>query len=535
MRRGLAALLAGSLVLVIAPEARAADEYRWALPEWRATFSAPRLADDRGFAVQATDDAVYVAGVTGSYDVGAGDLFLLRYDLAGNLVWHREWGGFELDQAQDLAVASDGIWVAGSGTTDENEVFAALVKFSFDGDVIAERTWRRGVVDVVQAVATDGDDVYIAGLTHPTRPDRNLVLARLSASGDPVWEVVRGAEGWDEAWDVAVHGGVVWLAGYLTASGSSTSDALVARYSPDGILLGDTVWGEAANDEARGMAVTDDAVYVTGGTQSGRTTDVFVARLNLDGTRAWQTTTGGQVTGGGGYGIAVGDNGLYVAGGSYDFPAGGDAALLRFDPDGNLTWSQVLGYPGFWDWAFDVDARDGRFYVAGVLWRPGAEWYEVLTLAYDENFPTASLGEVAAQVQDGDTAGAEESMRHFWPGDFLRWAQQTEPSTASASPGRSYVYWEGASNSGRTYGRIWADTARDPAAGQENAPEAFAGIADDMQSGNYALVRDYTGVRASLFDGLIRFRYYISHDRLIPQGGYIYVGETGIPLPPPPV
>ena len=53
--------------------------------------------------------------------------------------------------------------------------------------------------------------------------------------------------------------------------------------------------------------------------------------------------------------------------------------------------------------------------------------------------------------------------------------------------------------------------------------------------GNPALVRDYTGVRGELLDGKVRFRYYISHDRLIPQGGFITANGVTIPLPPPPV
>ncbi|MGH7857316.1 MAG: hypothetical protein ACREQY_08285, partial [Candidatus Binatia bacterium] len=227
------------------------------------------------------------------------------------------------------------------------------------------------------------------------------------------------------------------------------------------------------------------------------------------------------------------------------------------------------GYPAFWDWGFDVGARDGRFYVAGVLWRPGAEWYEVLTLAYDEDFPTATLEGVAAQTASGDLAGAREAMSHFWLGDFLRWAEENgatfapepvapvlppesvEPGELPGPPtapeldpdgfgspdpeGQSYVYWEGASGFGKNYGVIWVDTEREPLAGEDGGIDAIFGLDDDLASGNYALVRNYTGLRVSLFGGFVRLRYYISHDRLIPQGGYLYIGDVGIAIPPPPV
>lgn len=528
MRRGLAAL-----VLVVAAAGRPAAagfEYAWALPEWRATWAAPRPADNRGFAVAASDDAVYVAGVTGSHGVGAGDLFVLRYGLDGRLVWARIWGGIELDQAQDLALGADGIWVAGSATTDDGEVRAALLRLSYDGEVVLERTWAAGEATVLQGIALGEGAIYVVGLTQ-TEGNRDAYAARLDATGEIEWERTLGGDGWDELWDVGYSEEGVLAVGYAT--GTST-DALLVQLNPDNASLGyERRWGGPGNDEARALAIVGDTVYVTGGMQEGRSTDVFVAVFDVAELIALRTT-GGKVVGGGGYGIAVTDRWVYVAAGTYDFPAGGDGALLRFRRFGELEldWQQVYGLPGFWDWSFDVTARDGRFYAAGVLWQPGAEWYRVMTVAYREDFPTATLTGVASKAASGDTAGATAAMEHFWVGDFLRWAEERDPTAF----GSAEVIWEGASNSGRTHGSVSVRGGDEPPIVElDNADGAMLGVGDDLRNGNYAFVRDYTGVRGSLFDGWIRFRYYISHDRLIPQGGYILIGELGIPLPPPPV
>ncbi|HVL89516.1 MAG TPA: hypothetical protein VM841_04690, partial [Actinomycetota bacterium] len=170
-------------------------------------------------------------------------------------------------------------------------------------------------------------------------------------------------------------------------------------------------------------------------------------------------------------------------------------------------------------------------YTTGVLWQPGLEWYRITTLAYREDFPTATLTRVARWVQEGKHAAASRAMEYFSIGDFQRWAQAQDPS----SLGATRAQWEGASDSGRAYGRAWIDTSSDPPVGEENFVGAITSLQRDVAAGNYALVRDYTGVRISLFDGFIRAQYYISHDRLIPQGGYVFVGEAGIGIPPPPV
>jgi hypothetical protein len=535
MTRGSRRLAAfACLAALLAPGfGRAAGlDYEWALPDWRATWAAPRLADNRGFAVRASDDAVYVAGVTGSHGLGAGDLFLLRYDLAGHLVWERTWGGFELDQAQGMVLDGSNIWVAGSRTTDDGLVEAALLRFSTAGDLLLEKTWSMGVLTVAQAVAISGDRVFVAGLHQPTRATRDVFVKRFDLDGNEVWTYTLDGGGWDEAWDVAVDSnGVVYVSGYTSEAGA-TSQALLLRLQPVSGTLGQiATWGGPDNDEARALEIVGDAIYVTGGAQTGRSTDVFVARLDKTtmGT-TWIKTTGGQVVGGGGYGIAAGERGIYVAGGSYDFPAGGDSALMRFSFDGALEWTQVAGLPGFWDWNFDVDVRDGRFYVAGVLWQPGAEWYRVTTYAYREDYPLATLTRAARWIAEADPRGAA-AMEHFSFGDFLRWA---EGANESASTGSS-IEWEGVSDNGRSYGHGWIDTERDPPVGEENSAQSITDITKDFGSGNYALVRDWTSVHGSILGGLIRFRYTISHDRLIPQGGYVYVGELGVALPPPPV
>lgn len=533
MRRILCLSIAWAIAAIVPASAPAAGpDYEWALPEWRSTFAAPRLADNRGFVVQATDDAIYVAGVAGAEGFGAGDAVVLRYTLDGRLVWSRMWGGLDLDQAHDMAVAGQNIWIAGSHQDASGSTVGALLRLTTGGQLQTARTYDWGVATLFQSVEPVGSGVVVGGFTHPVRANRDAVIASIDSAGVVEWTSQIEGGGWSEIWDIEVtpEGDQIIAAGYDGADGAP-SQALLRRVTTDGTLLDGVTFGGESNDEARAIQVTQDAIYVTGGSQSGRSTDVFLARFGRDLTQRWLRTTGGQVVGGGGYGIALGQRGIYVAGGTYDFPAGGDSALMRFGFDGTLEWTHVAGLPGFWDWNFDIAVRDGRLYTTGVLWQPGLEWYRITTLAYREDFPTATLTRVARWVQDGNDAAAARAMEHFSFGDFQRWAQDQDPSSATAARAQ----WEGASDSGRAYGRAWIDTSADPPAGEENFVGAITSLQRDVQSGNYALVRDYTGVRISLMDGFIRAQYYISHDRLIPQGGYVFVGEVGIGIPPPPV
>jgi len=63
--------------------------------QWSQTYSGPGVAE--GIGVTIDSGALYVTGVTASALGSPGDLFLLKYDLAGNLAWARTWGGSAID------------------------------------------------------------------------------------------------------------------------------------------------------------------------------------------------------------------------------------------------------------------------------------------------------------------------------------------------------------------------------------------------------------------------------------------------------
>src|SRR5207247_10876569 len=116
----------------------------------------------------AADGSVYVAGATFTFDVGQGDAILLKFSPDGALIWQRAWGGAGFDAARSLAIGVDGgVYIAG----DTNRFFANdafLVKFDPDGHVIWQRDWgTTGAQTALTAAfgvgtAIDGS-VYITG------------------------------------------------------------------------------------------------------------------------------------------------------------------------------------------------------------------------------------------------------------------------------------------------------------------------------------------------------------------------------------
>src|SRR2546425_1032036 len=101
-----------------------------------------------GIAVDAS--GVYVAGLTwdalpGQTSAGSGDAFLRKYDASGNVLWTRQFGSSDFDQADNVAVDASGAYVAGvtagafPGQTSAGSADAFVIKYDTSGNVL----WTR--------------------------------------------------------------------------------------------------------------------------------------------------------------------------------------------------------------------------------------------------------------------------------------------------------------------------------------------------------------------------------------------------------
>ncbi|MFZ5821521.1 MAG: S-layer homology domain-containing protein [Chloroflexota bacterium] len=232
------------------------------------------------------------------YNQGAFDSFLSKFDMNGNLIWAKTWGGEGYDDGPGVALDSKGnVYVAGmyasktiiynpannyqavplppandsGGLTD---VF--LVKFDPNGTSLWVRTWGGpGTVDAGGPITVDSaDNVYIGG----------RFGCSPCAFNPPV---------------------------SATPRSNGAADAFVAKYDSDGNFKWIQTWGDAGEDMSSGL-VTDAAnnIHVSG---------IYAGTVNFNpnGAAAWHTSNGAW-----------------------------DASLSEFDTNGNYRNAWVWGGSG---------------------------------------------------------------------------------------------------------------------------------------------------------------------------------------------
>jgi len=255
---------------------------------------------------------------TKSYSVGLSDLWLVRTDADGNMLWDQSFGTPFTETARALAHAP-------------------------------------------------GGGFLIAALTHPDEDSlQQMWLVKTDEQGEIAWETVVGAGEGDAALDIEPldDGGFVLTGQKMTAVNGW--DLLAARYDAAGEQLWATTAGGQMEDEGREIVVLPDGFAIYGSTESkdAGMWDAWLVRLDSDGVLLWDQPFGGY-NGDIGRGLlALPGGGLLLAGQTYT-SGNGDAWLIRTDAQGNQIWEASFGGPAKDVFYKVLATADGNFVAGG--------------------------------------------------------------------------------------------------------------------------------------------------------------------------
>jgi hypothetical protein len=141
---------------------------------WTKVFNGKDMNYSRGFQVAEAEDGYIAVGFTGSWKNGWSDVYLVKYDFDGNLLWERILENDGSDRGYSVKIAKDGkIYVAGY-TTREGNRMTVLYEFDHRGFLLNEHLLGGTGLDVIYSmdICNDGN-LYLAGFT--TSKEYNVV------------------------------------------------------------------------------------------------------------------------------------------------------------------------------------------------------------------------------------------------------------------------------------------------------------------------------------------------------------------------
>jgi uncharacterized protein (TIGR03437 family) len=329
--------------------------------QWTRQFGT--TGTDNGFAVATAPNAVYAAGgvANGAFpdamNAGKSDAFVTKLDLDGNVVWSRQFGTSETDAAAGVAADLSGVYVVGStaGALQGANAGGADI-FVRKYDPAGNELWTRqfggsgATDDQATAAAVDDTGLYVTGFVAGLLPGQagaggvnlDAFVRKYDFSGNELWTRQFGTGDLEKAYGIAVDASGIYVAGETNGglvAGVGGSDYFLRKYDASGNDVWTRQFGTDSTDGGGyggGVAVDESGVYVTGvtaGTFPGQTKigglfDAFVQKFDLSGTAQW-TRQFGTTSDDWGYGVALSEQYVYVAG-----QAGSGVFLWRFDLNG---------------------------------------------------------------------------------------------------------------------------------------------------------------------------------------------------------
>lgn len=303
--------------------------------------------------------------------VGIDDMCLTKFDSAGTRLWTRIWGSSTTDGVNAVAIDLSGnVYVAGytagglDGQTNANPGVndLYLAKFDSAGNRLWSRIWGSAGKEEAYALALDTTGgVYVAGCTdssfdgQPNSGGNDICLSKFDSAGNRIWTRIWGSVDYDCAYSISIDpGGSVYVAGStLDAFDGQVNanpgfyDLFLTKLDPAGNRIWSRVWGSPGDEYGRGVTLNPAGdIYVAGctddtfdGQPNNGGNDLCLSKFDASGTRLMTRIWGSS---GIEYGTAAaGDSmgGIYVAGytsGEFDGqinPGGNSLCLSRWsDP-----------------------------------------------------------------------------------------------------------------------------------------------------------------------------------------------------------
>ncbi len=224
--------------------------------QWRGYFGGTNN-DRAHAVVASDDGGFVMAGFTESddFDVsstqGSYDFWLVKVDAKGNMVWEASYGGSGIDIAHDIAKTKDGGFVvigstfSGDGhiSQSKGESDVWMIKVNSAGTLLWERSFGGSGFDAAQAVTEDKEGGYfVVGNSKSLDKDLNknegendIWVMKINPEGTLVWQRSFGGAGLDFAFDVAEH-----VDGSLLVVGETASadiEGLTTHGGVDAVLI----------------------------------------------------------------------------------------------------------------------------------------------------------------------------------------------------------------------------------------------------------------------------------------------------------
>ncbi len=354
--------------------------------------------------------------------IGGYDYWVVKMDVAGNVLWNKTYGGTKNDIPGAIIALSDGGYLVGgtslsdkSGSKSANAYGKSkdywIIKLDANGNKVWDKTYGGQFTETLTSMVELSSGKYVLGgysysnrkgetikksdnLGTPNTADYWMLV--IDKNGKLLNQNIYGATSMDDMTCMAAvsansvyMGGFsysVKLSGHKTTAPVGNDDVWMVRSDINGNIQFQAGFGGSRSDFATCMQYFTDKSFVIGGysnspadgNKSGSflgVTDFYLIRTTASGNKLWDKSIGGT---GGDYMTSVQQtkDGGFILGGysnsdkgnnkSDNSRGGYDYWIVKTDKNGNVLWNKTIGGKGDDKLTGIYEISAGEFIVAGT-------------------------------------------------------------------------------------------------------------------------------------------------------------------------
>ncbi len=229
--------------------------------------------DDNEYAIGAVQDEqgdFIVGGFTETFGAGIRDMFLFKVTEGGDTLWTRTFGGESIDAANDMKQTSDGGFIMtgytfsyGAGSSD-----VYVVRTDSIGQVVWQKTFGGTLNDIGHSITetADGGFVIVGETESFGVGNRDVYLLRLNADGLLQWSYAYGGSNYEAGNAVVIReNGDIAITGYTRGEGAGAEDFLLLLADDQGTMKWARTYGGPEDETAKAIIATPDNGFLMTG------------------------------------------------------------------------------------------------------------------------------------------------------------------------------------------------------------------------------------------------------------------------------
>ena len=237
--------------------------------------------------ISTSDGGFLISGCTYSKGAGKGDIWLIKTDENGNKQWDKTYGGSDSDWANSVISTIDGSFLITGYTKSKGagQEDVWLIKTDNNGNMLWDKTFGGLNNDEANSVIVTNDEGFlISGYTKSKGVgDADIWLIKTDENGNKIWDKTLGGYSLDKANStITTTNNSFLITGTTFSKGFGSGDIWLIKIDNYGNIIFDKTFGGNSLDKANSITPTNDGFFIIAGNTMSKgagKSDIWIIKI----------------------------------------------------------------------------------------------------------------------------------------------------------------------------------------------------------------------------------------------------------------